>query len=229
MPRSATTVELHPGDVLYLPRGTWHSAEASADSFSLFLGFPMAPSADLVLGALRARLVRRPLWRENIIEASAGPAWEKAARHQLDDCLRALEEELAGLTVDGLLGAPSRARLGDLTPLVRNPNASIELTTQGEPVASVVLHLGSFSKQYMIPVGAPLVRLYRWVVARPGRFTLADVLARADALAKREVRRLVRTLWQVGALVAEPGPQARRSGALSRSARRSTLGAGTPD
>src|SRR5262249_9568345 len=79
MPGTTDTVELQPGDVLYLPRGSWHAVEASEDAVCLFLGFPVTPNVDLILNALRSRLLQNAIWRENFIDAGAGPAWERAA------------------------------------------------------------------------------------------------------------------------------------------------------
>jgi hypothetical protein len=103
MPRASTRVELRPGDVLYVPRGCWHSTEVSADSLSLFLGFPPTPCADFLLNALRARLIRQAAWRESVIDGGAGAYWKRRAQSQICGLLAALKADVADLTIEELL------------------------------------------------------------------------------------------------------------------------------
>jgi len=107
MPSQAEKIELRPGDILYVPRGYWHSAEASGDSVSLFLGFPATPCVDLILNALRSRLIRNALWRENFIDASAGHQWKDQARWQMAELLRALKADVSTLTADDIVACPN--------------------------------------------------------------------------------------------------------------------------
>lgn len=103
MPGRVRRVELVPGDMLYVPRGYWHSTEASSDSVSLFLGFPATPSVDLVLGALRARLIAGVAWRESFIDGSAGGAWNRRARAQVDALVTELKADVARFSTKDVL------------------------------------------------------------------------------------------------------------------------------
>ena len=110
MPKRRTTLELRPGDILYVPRGYWHSTEGSADSLSLFLGFSVTPCLDRILSALRSRLLRNASWRENFIDAAAGREWEKRAKRQVADLLSSLQTDITELTADDVMAATRSRR-----------------------------------------------------------------------------------------------------------------------
>ncbi len=55
---------LTPGSMLFVPRGYWHSTEASGEALALNFTFNQPTYADLFLLALRSRLNLSPDWRE---------------------------------------------------------------------------------------------------------------------------------------------------------------------
>ena len=71
--KDMTSVLLRPGDVLCLPAGAWHRAEADADSslaLNMAFNYSGAGAVDQIAFALSARLQRQPEWRMPI---DAGP------------------------------------------------------------------------------------------------------------------------------------------------------------
>jgi ribosomal protein L16 Arg81 hydroxylase len=96
-------VILEPGDLLCLPAGTWHSAEAIGHSLAINMAFN-SPSFDtLITSALRERLLAMPEWRCPVPPA---PGWHSqgdvpahvaiffAARlREMKDCIAALAPE----------------------------------------------------------------------------------------------------------------------------------------
>ena len=77
-------VDLRPGDVLYIPRGYWHSTETGRDSLSAFVGFQPETWADFVAAALAARLRCEPAWRKNVI--ASWSEWECSGRRLGASC-----------------------------------------------------------------------------------------------------------------------------------------------
>lgn len=67
MPEKTISFELKPGSFLFVPRGIWHSTEAEGDALALNFTFTAPTWADLMLGALRSRLVLSPEWRETAL------------------------------------------------------------------------------------------------------------------------------------------------------------------
>jgi 50S ribosomal protein L16 3-hydroxylase len=67
MPAEEISIELKPGSLLFVPRGVWHSTEAQGHALALNFTFTAPTWADLLLGALRSRLVLSPEWRETAL------------------------------------------------------------------------------------------------------------------------------------------------------------------
>jgi 50S ribosomal protein L16 3-hydroxylase len=72
MPQKAISFDLKPGSLLFVPRGTWHSTEAEGDALALNFTFTAPTWSDLLLGALRSRLILSPDWRETALVANEG-------------------------------------------------------------------------------------------------------------------------------------------------------------
>lgn len=92
MPKSAQTIELKPGSMLFVPRGYWHSTEAQGEALALNFTFTAPTWIDLFTTALRSRLVLSPEWRE-----TANGVCDSERR---DEAEAYLETLLAGLKED---------------------------------------------------------------------------------------------------------------------------------
>jgi 50S ribosomal protein L16 3-hydroxylase len=64
MPASRQEIILKPGSMLFVPRGFWHSTEASGEALALNFTFSQPTWMDLLTLALRSRLSLSPEWRE---------------------------------------------------------------------------------------------------------------------------------------------------------------------
>jgi ribosomal protein L16 Arg81 hydroxylase len=104
MPRAARTVVLAPGNVLYLPAGTWHESLTLKDSIALTFTFASTSWLDLLLLRLRARLLRREPWRERTVGILATPsALQARALSTFRELARSLGRELSDIDVMDLL------------------------------------------------------------------------------------------------------------------------------
>jgi ribosomal protein L16 Arg81 hydroxylase len=105
----ATFVEqtLTAGDVLYLPAGTWHQAQA-IDDISLALTMACTPltAADLIVDVLRGHLSSSESWRASVppspVSASPADRLPPEVAVFLDDRLGELRELISVLTVEVL-------------------------------------------------------------------------------------------------------------------------------
>lgn len=98
MPADTISFELKPGSLLFVPRGVWHSTEADGDALALNFTFTAPTWADLLLGALRSRLVLSPEWRqtalvadERIFETLIGSLVNELPHWNAEDILEATE------------------------------------------------------------------------------------------------------------------------------------------
>jgi hypothetical protein len=203
MPGAAESIELQPGDVLYVPRGYWHSVEASEDSVSLFLGFPVTPAVDLVLNTLRSRLLQDAMWRENFIDASAGPAFEPGARAQMSKLLDALKMEVAELSVENVIGWNADPPAIDAAAVFhRNPIATLHVHAPhpDEPRATILVHRGLYSRQRILAFDRQLLPLCRWIARRRTSFSLTDCNIDLKNVPAESLRELLRHLVRCGLL-----------------------------
>jgi len=106
MPADAETIALAPGSVLFVPRGYWHQTESNEDTLALNFTFGQPTWADVVLTALRARLLKDPQWRElaNGLRAPQ-PVRAQACRARLVQMLGQLQQEAGKLEPDALVEA----------------------------------------------------------------------------------------------------------------------------
>lgn len=125
-----TCVDMQPGSVLFMPRGTWHRTEADSASLSVSIIVRQPAAFEDVLEQLRTRLLRDPAWRRpgyGIAERDA------AARDALAGLLAELPGIAAQLDPDGVAAAgleePERlAALQDDAWLQRIPGARLVLS-----------------------------------------------------------------------------------------------------
>lgn len=74
------TVDLKPGSLFYVPRGTVHRTEAGEESWSLNLSYCRTMWLDLVHGVLRRHMAGSPKWRGTV--TGIGPGSDPGAQAQ---------------------------------------------------------------------------------------------------------------------------------------------------
>jgi 50S ribosomal protein L16 3-hydroxylase len=97
---------LKPGSMLFLPRGFWHSTEASGEALALNFTFSQPTWVDLLTLALRSRLLLSPEWRELADGVtSANPERRLSAQTKFDELLAELVSDLPHWQAEDILGA----------------------------------------------------------------------------------------------------------------------------
>jgi hypothetical protein len=126
------TVEMQPGSVLFLPRGTWHATESGGDSLSVSIGLYLPSAADCVLEQLQLLLVQNPEWRRPLYGGWGDGAARDAAAAHLSRLLARLPQDGAALRVEDVLAGlllPEQ-RLAAITPESRfqkTPHSRLEI------------------------------------------------------------------------------------------------------
>jgi len=105
----AAVIEMRAGSVLFLPRGAWHTTMTEEDSLSVTFGIFTPTAADLLLSALRARLIRQVQWRRPIV-APLDEKQANLAQAQLSGLVDQWPDEAEGVTADELLGQLTKPR-----------------------------------------------------------------------------------------------------------------------
>jgi hypothetical protein len=103
------TTPMQPGSLLFLPRGTWHRTEASAEpSFSVSISIQPLRAYNLLLGRLRTLLMQDPDWRAPVYGAGRGIRPEEELRRSAD-LLARLGSIVAQIEPEDLIGGDRSA------------------------------------------------------------------------------------------------------------------------
>jgi 50S ribosomal protein L16 3-hydroxylase len=104
LPSDAICYELHPGSVLFVPRGYWHATEARGDALAINFTFTAPTWIDLFTAALRSRLALSPAWRETADGVSDEDRLV-SAHHKFDYLLSTLIQDLPNWKAQDILEA----------------------------------------------------------------------------------------------------------------------------
>ncbi len=100
----AIEIELKPGSLLFLPRGVWHKTHAQTQALSLNFTFTAPSYADLMLAALRSRLLQSPQWRETV-QFLGNPDFEQHSLAFFNELISELSEDSKQWQAQDILGA----------------------------------------------------------------------------------------------------------------------------
>ncbi len=145
------TIEMKPGSVLFMPRGTWHRTEASENSFSVSIILRPPTAADCVLEQLRLLLLQDAAWRRPLYGAWGEGVMQERALVEADKLLSGLSSAADSLSAQDMLQHtwPDLKRLSLLSPasrLQRIPTSKIELQKRNN--APEIAHVKTWDERH---------------------------------------------------------------------------------
>jgi hypothetical protein len=189
-----TTVDMQPGSVLFVPRGTWHATESGGDSLSVSIGLYLPSAADCVLEQLQLLLVQDPEWRRPLYGGWGEGAARDAAAVRLSRLLVRLPRDCTALKPDDVLAglAAPEQRLAALTPRSRfqkTPHSRLESApgTEARGYAYEVLRITVADPNYgerastRLEVAPEAAAAFRWMAERRAAFSAAELVGRFPA------------------------------------------------
>lgn len=184
-------VDMQPGSVLFLPRGTWHHTESGADSLSVSVALFMSSAADCVLRELRLLMLQDSQWRRPLYGAWGGESGRQTAEAQLAQLLAALPELSRRLSPEGVSRnlLPLEQRLQSIGPgdrFQRTPHTRLEVEELPSPIVDEHpwISFKVWDSNYGESTGArvqisrAVVPVFRWIAEQAKPFTAADLTAR---------------------------------------------------
>jgi ribosomal protein L16 Arg81 hydroxylase len=207
------TVEMTPGTVLYMPRGTWHRTEAQGDSIAVSIGMNPPSAAECILEQLRLLLLQDPTWRKPLYGVWGTGSVRAAALEQGAALIAALPDLAATLDPE-YLAAPKmseRQRISQLSArsrVQRTPNSWLIL---GDPPAdstepdSLLAQIEINDRSHKriateIELPARCAPILRWIEEQPGSFQVSDVAAIFSELTADQHVELIQSLAAGGLL-----------------------------
>jgi len=153
MPAGAKNLDVHPGSLIYVPRGFWHEVESTDESVSFCLGFPARMWLDLFLPALRTALLAISSWRGNVVYPDATPSARERARTFLSEMLFEMRKSIEDLDVDWLLPPPAKEIVTSSSSLAqamfrRNPFCTLGIYSESPSTMELraTTDIGYFSR-----------------------------------------------------------------------------------
>jgi ribosomal protein L16 Arg81 hydroxylase len=207
------TVEMTPGTVLYMPRGTWHRTEAEGDSIAVSIGMEPPSAAESVLEQLRLLLLQDPEWRQPLYGAWGAGSMTDAAAERAEELIAKLPGLVSNLT-PALIASPKMsetrriAMMSAESRVQHTPNSrliigdpSSESDDEDSLLASVEIYDRSV-KQIMSEIEMPsrCEPILRWLDAQRGSFLVSDVAATFPELTEDQHLQLIQSLTGAGLL-----------------------------
>ena len=104
-------VDMKPGSVLFVPRGTWHRTTAEQDSFAISIGIRPPSVMDSFLDQLRCVLLQHPEWRRPLYGVHGNPTQRQEALARARKVLQTAPEAVQTIHPDHLAPPPEAERL----------------------------------------------------------------------------------------------------------------------
>ena len=181
-------VEMKPGSVLYMPRGTWHRTETRGLSLSVSIILRPPSAFESVLEALRARLLQDPAWRRPLHGAWGEGDAQASAQAQLDDLLGKLPQMADGLSLEDLRQSAYSesdrvALIGPQSHFQVKPESTLKLSLQGQSMQARVTAKDADGRQFetmQLDVPPAMIGVFEWL-SRAQHVFSAEAMAQAHA------------------------------------------------
>ncbi|MFT5114760.1 MAG: ribosomal protein L16 Arg81 hydroxylase [Parasphingorhabdus sp.] len=203
-----TVVDLKPGSVLFMPRGTWHRTETSSDSLSISIILRPPAAMESVLELLRNRMLQDAKWRTPLHGAWGNAQQQQTADQQLAGLLKDLPNLLTDVNLGDVLPTQltEAERLALLNPasyFQAKPEATLTIKQSGgKNKAHVVARDMQGRELEMLQLDVPMAMLpvFRWLQKQTAAFSAADVAAAFSQLAMDQHLRILDAMVRGGFL-----------------------------
>ncbi len=203
------TVDMKPGTVLFMPRGTWHYTESGEGSLSVSIIVRTPAAFECALEALRRRLLQDARWRRPLHGAwSSGSRYEQA-RDQWRTLMEDWTRVTAGLGLEDALltqlhEAERLERMDAHSRFQRRPEArmAFEPNAVGEQVVTIRVrgHDGGEHTPLRLEMPAAMQAAFRWLAEHDAAFRIEELAGRFPDLPLAQHLAIVNALTRGGYL-----------------------------
>lgn len=201
-------VEMKPGSVLFMPRGTWHRTETSGLSLSVSIILRPPSAFESVLDALRSRLLQDSAWRRPLHGAWGQSSGQEAADKQLRLLIDKLPEAARELSIQDVrqTAYSESDRLANIGPASRfqvKPESTLKLSLQGQSMQARVTAKDSDGRQFetmQLDVPPPMIGVFQWLSQSRHAFSLETLSKAHPGLSVEQHLRILQALVKGGYL-----------------------------
>ena len=188
-------VDMRPGSVLFVPRGTWHRTVAAQDSFAISIGLNPPSIAESFLDQLRYVLLQDPQWRRPVRAGGRGEALDEALDKALQSAPRALEA-ISARDLVPVSDAQRLANIGAGTRFVREAGARLVFAFARDTQLVEVRAPAPGGEQTTLTLNVPgeFNALVRWLAEARSAFSAGELRARFPAVPFEQTGKLLDVL-----------------------------------
>jgi hypothetical protein len=177
------TVDMKPGSVLFIPRGTWHRTQAEQDSFAISIGIRPPALVESFLEQLRCMLLQHPEWRRPLYGVHGDAARRRQALERARRALDTIPDIVQSISTDYLAPLADLERLKNLdaaSSFQREPGTRMELPRSGSELLRVFATTRDAGEQSTLQMSAPPQYLptFRWLAEVKAPFTAGEMARR---------------------------------------------------
>jgi hypothetical protein len=188
-------VDMKPGSVLFVPRGTWHRTVAAQDSFAISIGLNPPSIAEAFLDQLRYVLLQDPQWRRPVRAGGRGEALDETLNKALESAPRALGA-ISARDLVPVSDAQRLANIGADTRFVREVGARLVFAFARDTQLVEVRVPAPGGEQTTLTLNVPdgFNALVRWLSEARSAFSAGDLRARFPAVPFDQMGKLLDVL-----------------------------------
>ena len=178
------TVDMKPGSVLFLPRGTWHRTQAEQDSFAISIGIRPPAVIDSFLEQLRYVLLQDPEWRRPMYGARGDMAQRQQALERARKVLETAPTVVQAISVNHVAPPPEAERLKHMqrtSSFQRELGTRLEFTPgQGAEILRVFSWSRDAGEQNTMQMNVPAqyLSIFKWLAEAKAAFTAGELADR---------------------------------------------------
>ena len=177
-------VEMKPGSVLFIPRGTWHRTTAAQDSFAISIGIRPPSVMESFLEQLRYVLLQDPEWRRPLYGAHGSGNQRQQALERAQRVLATAPGAIQAISTGDLAPLPEVERLKNIDGMTRfQRELGTRIDFEQGPEAEI-LHVMAGSReageQCTLKLNVPpqYSPIFRWLAESGVAFTARELADR---------------------------------------------------
>jgi hypothetical protein len=193
-------VDMKPGSVLFVPRGTWHRTTAEQDSFAISIGIRPPTVMDSFLEQLRFVLLQDPEWRRPLYGAYGSGVQRRQALERAQKVLTTAAEMTRAVTSTDLAPPPEAEQLRNVERTTRFQR-EIRTRIAFEPGnGAEILHVKAWSLEagerdtLTLNVPPQFSTVFRWLAESRSAFSAGELAAKFPEIPFEQVQKILDVL-----------------------------------
>lgn len=188
-------IDMVPGSVLFMPRGTWHYTEAEQDSMAMSIVLSPPTQLDFFLYQLKSTLLQDPAWRSPCYGLGGKEGVDPKLYNKLSNTIYKLAKAHQNLN------SPIRGFHKDSRYLV-NPDVEVQIEpgTDFNVVEYQAVNEEGLKGRIRMEVSDEITNIFRWLSPKNKPFTVGECMKKFPEISKEDFDEFFSRVTQTGYL-----------------------------